>query len=268
MVDKNRAPFPKSAIPVYQGPSMVPKPPSLANPAAVLRALKAAGDPARAKHSLRFFRTGAGEYGEGDRFLGITVPTVRSLVKATGDLSLRHIEQLLESEWHEARLFALLVLVRQFQRRTATDKERRAIYDLYLRRSDRINNWDLVDCSAEHIVGGWLRSRSRAPLKRLVRSELLWDRRIAIVATFHFIKRGDAKDILALAPRVFNDGEDLMHKATGWMLREAGKRVGRRTLTDFLDVHAPRMPRIMLRYALERLPATDRKRYLRTPRAA
>lgn len=250
-----------------RGTSAVPGEAKLASHADVVRAMKALGDPARARHALRFFRTGKGEYGEGDRFLGVPVPKTRAVLRRTADLPLADVERLLESEWHEVRLLAVLMLVRSFQRRGATDSARKRIYDLYLRRTDRINNWDLVDSSAEHIVGAWLSTRPRAPLRKLLRSRWLWDRRIAILATFHFIKRGDAADLLAMAPRTFESEHDLMHKAVGWMLREAGSRVDRALLTGFLDTHAQRMPRTMLRYAMEKLPAAMRRRYLARPRA-
>ena len=231
-----------------------------------MAALRARGDPARAAGALRFFKCGPGEYGAGDRFLGVTLPQIRALVRSCDGLPLSEIERLLESPWHEARLVALLAMVRACGRRKATDAERRAIYDLYLRRTDRINNWDLVDCSAEHIVGPHLDGRMHAPLDRLVRSKSLWERRIGIIATFHFIKRGDPAPTLRLAPKLFGDREDLIHKATGWMLREVGKRVDRKLLCAFLDEHAGAMPRTALRYAIEHLPEPQRRRYLVLPR--
>jgi 3-methyladenine DNA glycosylase AlkD len=234
----------------------------------VVAELRAGADPVRAAGALRFFKSGPGEYGEGDRFLGVSLPEIRALVRRCGGLPITELERLLESPWHEARSVALLAMVRAFGRRNATDAERAAIHELYLRRTDRINNWDLVDCSAEHIVGPYLDGRSHAPLDRLVRSKSLWERRIAIIATFHFTRGGDAAPTLRLAPKLFGDREDLIHKATGWMLREVGKRVDRATLCGFLDRHAGAMPRTMLRYAIEHLPEARRRHYLDAPRSA
>ncbi|HKS23067.1 MAG TPA: DNA alkylation repair protein [Thermoanaerobaculia bacterium] len=217
------------------------------------RRLRALGDPLRAKHSLRFFKTAPGQYGHGDRFLGLTVPAMRKLVREFRELPLAGAETLLASPWHEERLVALLILVAQY--RHAPD----AVYRLYLANTDRINNWDLVDASAPHIVGAHLETRSRKPLYRLARSKSLWERRIAIVATQHFIRLNDFDDTLAIARLLLDDEHDLIHKATGWMLREAGKR-DERVLRAFLEEHAAAMPRTMLRYAIERLP--DRRRYL------
>jgi 3-methyladenine DNA glycosylase AlkD len=219
--------------------------------------------PRRVPGLQRFFRTGPGEYGEGDRFLGLTLPQIRQLAKDFKDLPLDEIEALLESPWHEARVVAVVLLAEQY--RKADERARARIYKLYLRRSDRVNNWDLVDVSAPRIVGAHLLRRSRAPLRRLARSKLLWDRRIAIVATQHLIRNGEFDDTLRVAVLLMNDPHDLIHKATGWMLREVGKR-DERVLRSFLDRYAGALPRTALRYSLERLTPALRKRYMAVPR--
>jgi 3-methyladenine DNA glycosylase AlkD len=209
---------------------------------------------------MRYFKTGPGQYGEGDRFLGVTVPQTRRVVREFRELPLAEVAALLRSPWHEVRLCALLLLVRRFERGDAA--ERRAIFALYLGSTAHIDSWDLVDLSAPRIVGGWLQDRSRAPLYRLARSRRLWERRIAILATAHFIARLDFADALALSEILLDDDHDLMHKAVGWMLREVGKRdVG--ALEAFLEAHRARMPRTALRYAIERFPEAQRRRFLR-----
>jgi len=225
----------------------------------VQKAFRVLGDAEDARNLARFFKTGPGEYGEGDRFLGIRMPVVRQCVRKYEALSLRGIGALLKSRWHEERMLALLIMVWQFQR--GDDAQQRALYDLYLDSTDRINNWDLVDLSAEHIVGGWLRERRRKPLYRLARSSSLWERRIAILATFHYIRRNEFADALAIAKLLLGDQHDLIHKALGWMLREVGKR-DRATEEAFLHRHYAALPRTTLRYAIERFPEPLRKRYL------
>ena len=216
-------------------------------------------DPARAAAVSRFFKTAPGEYGAGDRFLGISVPVLRKLAARHRAAPLRALSLLLESPWHEERLLALLILVRQYA--VGDPARREAIYRLYMRRTARINNWDLVDVSAEHIVGAHLRDGKRSRLLRLAKSRVLWERRIAIMATFHYIKRGEFADTLRIARVLRDDPHDLIHKAVGWMLREVGKR--RRAVEErFLRQHATRMPRTMLRYAIERFPQRLRRRYL------
>jgi 3-methyladenine DNA glycosylase AlkD len=213
-----------------------------------------------AQHSQRFFKTGKGEYGEGDLFLGIRVPQLRKLVKQYRDLSLNGVSRLLKSRYHEERLLALLMLVAIFQK--ATPKEQQKIYRFYLSHTAHINNWDLVDSSAAHIIGTYLRIRGKKPLDKLVRSNNLWERRIAIIATFHFIKHHEFDDALRLSEILIEDREDLIHKAVGWMLREIGKRdisVEER----FLKHHYQNMPRTMLRYAIEKFPEKKRQAYLR-----
>ena len=222
--------------------------------------LRSLADPLIAGHSMRFFRTGKGEYGEGDRFLGIRVPVLRKHLGEFAGVSLDGIRDLLFSPFHEERLFALLLLVRKFER--GDDAERRAVYELYIRKRSRVNNWDLVDSSAPHIAGAWLEEREKTPLYELARSASLWDRRIAIVATFHFIRRNRFDDTLNIARLLRHDSEDLIHKAVGWMLREVGKRDARAE-KEFLRRHAEGMPRTMLRYAIEKFPEHERWQYLK-----
>lgn len=221
--------------------------------------LQRLGNKARATVAQRFFKTGPGEYGEGDRFLGITVPEVRRLAKEYQAITRIEAIQLLQSEIHEERLMALLILVRAFSK--GDEHVKGKIYDLYLKNTRYINNWDLVDASAEHIVGAFLKGKSRKPLYDLARSKALWERRIAIMATFHFIKRNEFTETLAIARMLLSDKEDLIHKAVGWMLREVGKRHVQ-TEEGFLKEHYKKMPRIMLRYAIERFPESKRQRYL------
>jgi len=216
-------------------------------------------NPERAKTSRWFFKTGPGQYGEGDRFLGITVPVQRQLTREFEGLPLSEIRKLLKSRWHEERALALFVLVRQYAK--ADKRARDAIYRCYLGSRDGINNWDLVDCSAPQIVGAHLNAGGRRFLRELARSRSLWDRRIAVLATFHFIKNGQFDDSLAIARMLLDDREDLIHKAVGWMLREIGKR-DQAALEEFLKANAARMPRTALRYAIERFPQPLRRRYL------
>jgi 3-methyladenine DNA glycosylase AlkD len=227
--------------------------------ALVQRRIRGLADSDRAKASRWFFKTGPGQYGEGDRFLGITVPILRKLAREYETLSLRGVASMLKSAWHEERLLALLILVRQYA--AADSAVRDDIFRCYLGNRARINNWDLVDCSAPQIVGAHLQARSRRFLRELAKSPSLWDRRIAVLATFHFIKDGDFDDALAIARVLLGDREDLIHKAVGWMLREIGKR-DRRVLERFLRANAAEMPRTTLRYAIELFPDALRRRYL------
>lgn len=217
-------------------------------------------DPERAKKLQRFFKTGKGEYAEGDRFIGLTVPQSRSLAKEYSTLSLSEVQTLLKSEIHEERLIALIILVGKYSRGDVQDREK--IYKFYLKNTKYINNWDLVDLSAEHIVGAYLFDKDRTVLHSLALSSNLWERRIAILSTFHFIKHQESKETLYLAKRLLSDEHDLIHKAVGWMLREVGKRVNKKDLTRFLDVNASKMPRTMLRYALEHLSVQERRHYM------
>lgn len=223
------------------------------------RDIRALGSPERAKHSLRFFRTGPGEYGEGDRFLGLTVPEMRAIANQYRDLGHDEVLQLLQSPWHEDRLVALFLLVDGYRR--GDDARREKIHRAYLANTRRINNWDLVDMSAGQVVGAHLDVSEISLLEKLARSKDLWERRIAIVATFHFIKEHQLTPTLRIAEMLLDDGHDLIHKAVGWMLREVGKK-DRRILDRFLARHYRAMPRTMLRYAIERHPEPVRKRYL------
>jgi 3-methyladenine DNA glycosylase AlkD len=221
--------------------------------------LRDRADAAIAEHAQRFFKTAPGQYGHGDIFLGLRVPTLRALVKEFAELPRREILTLLRSAYHEERLFALMLLVRQFDRGDET--VRKAIYSQYLKNTRCINNWDLVDLSAPNIVGAYLLDKDRRILYTLAASPVLWERRIAMLATFAFIRKNDFDDALAIARLLLGDREDLMHKAAGWMLREIGKR-DLTAETAFLDEHAADMPRTMLRYAIEKFPDPLRRRYM------
>jgi 3-methyladenine DNA glycosylase AlkD len=227
---------------------------------AIRARLRTAADPGSVPILQRFFKTGPGQYGEGDVFIGIRVPVLRAICRECAGTTLRDVKSLLRSKVHEERLLALLLLVDAFDH--ADVKDRRRIYQLYLANTAYVNNWDLVDASAEPIVGAYLDDRSRAPLRRLARSALLWERRIAIIATFHFIKQHEFEDTLEIADMLLADDHDLIHKAVGWMLRETGKR-DKVALRRFLARRYRRMPRTMLRYAIERFPEPERRRYLR-----
>lgn len=226
----------------------------------LIAALKDHAKPDRAAHSMRYFKTGKGEYGEGDRFLGVTVPEQRKLAKQFRNLSLEELSDLIRSPYHEVRLTALFILVDQFKK--ADQALRKEIVDLYLANTATINNWDLVDSSAPFILGEYYYSRSRTPLKRFIQSKSIWERRMAIMASFYFIRQNDFTDALQWSRQLLGDKEDLIHKAVGWMLREVGKR-DLEVLYGFLDEHCQQMPRTMLRYAIEKLPENIRKRYLK-----
>lgn len=226
--------------------------------------LETLADASIAAHSARFFKSGPGEYGEGDRFRGIRVPEIRALARRARALSHAGVITLLQSPWHEDRLLALLIWVDQARRGDVS--VRQAIFDDYLTHRGQVNNWDLVDSSAEHLIGAHLFAQGQltgAPLLTdLAQSENLWDRRIAIMTTFHFIRRGQFDATLRLADLLLHDREDLIHKAVGWMLREVGKR-DQAVAESFLATRYRGMPRTMLRYAIERYPAAQRQAYLR-----
>ena len=224
--------------------------------------LKKAGNAKRAQHSLSFFKTGPGEYGEGDKFLGVTMPAIRVVVRKYWDnISVAQVSKLLSSIWHEERMAGLLILIEKFGRATAPEKAK--IYHLYLKNiKGSINNWDLVDLTAPRIVGMYLIDKSRLPLYKLAVSKNLWERRVAILSTFCYIYSSDGSDALKISALLLKDRHDLIHKAVGWMLREVGKRCDTRKLEDFLAKHAPEMPRTMLRYAIEKLPLARRKYWL------
>lgn len=229
---------------------------------AVSAALKAGASAERALVSARYFKTGPGQYGEGDIFIGLTVPQVRKIVRTFKDLPLLETEKLLHSPIHEERLTALLILVSQFER-TKESSLQKEIVDLYLKNTRFINNWDLVDTSAPYIMGPYLWKRPKALLSKLARSKRLWERRIAMLSTFYFIKQGDCKEALQIAELLLTDSHDLMHKAVGWMLREIGSKCGRDILKDFLAKHYKKLPRTTLRYAIEHFPEAERKAWLK-----
>lgn len=210
--------------------------------------------PIRAEHSLRFFKTGPGEYGEGDKFYGLNTPQCRALAKKYGDLSLSDLDKLIHGKYHEERTIALIIL---------KTKPLKPAYDFYLSHTKYINNWDLVDISAPNIVGEYLLDKPIDILFHLAKSKSLWERRIAILATFAFLYRGDPKPTLKIGEMLLQDEEDLIHKAVGWLLREVGKRCGQKHLTDFLDEHHTVMPRTTLRYSIEKFPENLRLKYLK-----
>jgi 3-methyladenine DNA glycosylase AlkD len=236
------------------------------------RELRKHARPAAVPILQRFFKTGPGEYGEGDTFIGVKVPGVRAVCRKCRDVPLREVQKLLRSPIHEERLLALLMLVDRFTQKKVAGTfpgkvpatflaGRREIYRLYLANTAFINNWDLVDASAAQIVGGWLRDRDKAPLTRLARSKSLWERRIAIIATFDDLRRGKFDETFRIADLLLHDEHDLIHKAVGWVLREVGKRDGGAE-RRFLATRYKTMPRTMLRYAIERFPDAERRRYL------
>ena len=208
----------------------------------------------------RYFKTGPGQYGEGDLFRGIRVPRIRKLARTYRHIAPDQCEQLLRSAYHEDRLLALLILIDQYAGADETGKTR--IYQSYLGHSRFINNWDLVDCSAKYIIGPYLSGRSKAPLYRLAGSPVIWERRMAVLATFHFISKGEFDDALKIAGLLLNDPEDLIQKAVGWMLREVGKIDPRRE-EEFLNSRYRHMSRTTLRYAIERFPEAKRLAYLK-----
>jgi len=221
--------------------------------------LRQRADQSRVAGLQRFFKTGPGEYAEGDVFIGVTVPDLRQVCRECRDAAIPDILFLLGSAVHEERLLALLLLVEAFRR--GTDQAKREIYRLYLANTKFVNNWDLVDSSAPHIVGAWLFTRSRSPLRRLARSSSLWERRIGIIATQFFIRRGDFEETFRIADLLLADRHDLIHKAVGWMLREVGNR-SPKAERAWLESRYPRMPRTMLRYAIEKFPEAERRQYL------
>lgn len=209
----------------------------------------------------RYFKSGPGEYGEGDVFLGVTVPAMRAVARPYRDLPPAELETLLDNPWHEVRAAALEIMARQASRARTSDERRRELFDLYLRRHDRIANWDLVDRAARDVVGGWVLQHPDDTLDRLAASPVLWERRTAIVATGAYLRIGDVNETFRIAALLVGDRHDLIHKAVGWLLRSAGDVEAERLLA-FLDAHAATMPRTMLRYALEHLDPDVRAHYL------
>ena len=217
--------------------------------------LQALSDAEKREIFPKFFKAGKGEYGEGDRFLGVTVPNIRAIAKLHKDISIEEIRELIRSEWHEVRLCALIIMVEKSKKKD--EALRKELFNLYLSQTKRINNWDLVDLSCRFIIGEYLLDKSRDILYQLAQSPLLWDNRIAIVSTYAFIRKGQLEDTYALSDLMMQHPHDLMHKAIGWMLREAGKRNPER-LYDYVMSHRADMPRTMLRYAIEKFSPKER----------
>jgi 3-methyladenine DNA glycosylase AlkD len=239
-------------------PTATAKPPrpSLATARKRLRELR---NPKDAEFLQRFFRTGPGEYGAGDKFLGIRVPATRQIAREFHDLPIDEIAALLREKWHEARLLAVILLSNRYAKSSPAEREK--IFNLYVSNARRVNNWDLVDASAANVVGAHLETRKRGLLDKLARSKNLWERRIAIVSTFRFIRKDDFDDTLRISRALMRDEHDLIHKAVGWMLREVGKR-DESVLEQFLEAHAHEMPRTMLRYAIERMTPEKKRRFM------
>lgn len=217
--------------------------------------LQALSDAEKREIFPKFFKAGKGEYGEGDRFLGVTAPNIRAIAKLHKDISIEEIRELIQSEWHEVRLCALIIMVEKSKKKD--EALRKELFNLYLSQTKRINNWDLVDLSCRFIIGEYLLDKSRDILYQLAQSPLLWDNRIAIVSTYAFIRKGQLEDTYALSDLMMQHSHDLMHKAIGWMLREAGKRDSER-LYDYVMSHRADMPRTMLRYAIEKFSPKER----------
>jgi 3-methyladenine DNA glycosylase AlkD len=225
----------------------------------IQKELESLGDPSIAEHSQSFFKTGPGEYGEGDLFRGIRVPDIRTVAERFIPISISEAIELLNSKYHEDRFAALCILMAIYSR--SDKKVKKQIYQIYIQNMKHINNWDLVDVSAPNIVGDFLIDKNRKPLYKLAKSKDLWERRVSIISTLAFIRKSDFSDTYAIAEILIADSEDLIHKATGWMLREAGKR-DKESEELFLKQHYKSMPRTMLRYAIEKFPETQRKKIL------
>lgn len=236
------------------------KTPASVSKAAVARELKKHANPEKAAFFPRFFKTGPGEYGEGDKFVGVTVPHQRAVAKMFRDLPETEIIKLLDDAIHEHRLTGVLIMVDQYKR--GDEKQKQKIYKLYFQKMDRINNWDLVDSSAHWIIGPHLENRDRNVLDKLAKTKHLWKQRIAMISTLHFIKNHEFDDAIRIAEILVHHEHDLIHKAVGWMMREAGNREPK-VLEGFLAAHAATMPRTALRYAIEKLPEKKRQYYLK-----
>jgi 3-methyladenine DNA glycosylase AlkD len=231
----------------------------MVNPSELRSEIKSKFEPIRAEHSKRFFKTGKGEYGEGDVFYGLSVPEIRTLAKKYFDLNLDDLQELLKSKIHEERLCALIIMV--LRTKKANEYIKKDLCDMYLRNYNNINNWDLVDLSAPNVVGKYLINKDRKVLFEFAKSGNLWKKRIAIISTFWFIRNNDFKDTLKISEILLNDKHDLIHKAVGWALREVGKK-DLKIEEDFLKKHYKKMPRTMLRYAIERFEEKKRLEYL------
>jgi 3-methyladenine DNA glycosylase AlkD len=227
---------------------------------AFTKRLMALQDDEELRKIQRYFKSGEGEYGHGDRFIGVRMGSIFALAKELVDMPIEEIEILLDNDIHECRVGALSIMAKQYPLKTTTEERRRELYDLYLHRHDRINNWDLVDLAAWHVVGPWLVDKPRAVLHRLAKSRNMWERRTAILATFSFIKRGQFEDSLKIAKVLMADEEDLIHKAAGWALRVIGDK-DRDVLNAFLDEHAAKMPRAMLSNAIEKFTPAEKAHY-------
>ena len=227
----------------------------------VQKALRKVATKKRAEASIWFFKTGKGEYGYVDKFIGVSMPDIRMIVRRFNDISVVEVEKLLKSKVHEERMTGILILVDYFQ---GGDRpgEKEYIARIYLKNLKYVNNWDLVDCSAHKILGPYLEHRDRKLLYKLAKSKVLWERRVAVISTFYYIYHGDSKDMLKLAKLLLKDPEDLMHKAVGWGLREVGKRVDIEDLRKFLKRHHKVMPRTMLRYSIEKLSKAERMKWM------
>ncbi len=226
-----------------------------------VKKLEALRSPEELKKIQRYFKSGEGQYGEGDKFMGVRMGKIFALAKEFMEMPPNEIEKLLESPIHEMRVGAVSIMDWQARSNKISEERRKELFDLYIRRHDRINNWDLVDRSAPYVVGGYLFDKPRAILYKLARSKNMWERRTAIVSTFYFIRKGEVDDTFKIAEMLLNDKEDLIHKAAGGWLREAGKK-DRQRLLSFLDKYAATMPRTMLRYAIEHLDKKQREHYL------
>mgnify|MGYP001560365368 CR=1 FL=1 len=228
----------------------------------LINKLQKAADPERAKNLSWFFKTGKGEYGEGDKFLGITVPKLREISKKYQDLELKDLQKLLDNKFHEYRLSALMILRFKYSSYAkASEDKQKSIVKFYLKNTKKINNWDLVDLSCHYILGNWLLDKDRRILYKLARSKNLWEKRIAVISTFAFIREKQFSDTIKISGILMNDKHDLIHKAVGWALREIGKK-DKRTEINFLDKYYKAMPRTMLRYAIEKFSDKERKFYL------
>lgn len=227
----------------------------------LLEKLQQKGTPEKAAILSKFFKTGKGQYGEGDKFLGLPVPLIRETIRPFRNMPMSEILELLHSEWHEAREAALFIMAWQFGH--SSEKEQETIFKTYIANTEYINNWDLVDLSCPAIVGGWLLERDRSVLHRLAKSKLLWDRRIAMVSCLKFIRNGENRTAFEIAEMLLGDKEDLMHKAVGWMLRETGKYCSEADQLVFLEKNYLKLPRTALRYAIEKFPLETRRQIMR-----
>jgi 3-methyladenine DNA glycosylase AlkD len=235
--------------------------PTHINATQFVKKLKSYSSPDEVKKIQRYFKSGRGEYGEGDKFIGVRMGQVFALAKEFIEMPLKEIEKLLESPIHEVRAGGLSIMGKQARSKKTSAERRKELFDLYIRRHDRVNNWDLVDLGALYVVGIYLAGKPRDILYRLARSKNIWERRTAIVGTGQLIRQGDVADTFKIAEMLLKDDEDLIHKATGWMLRSAGE-VDRKQLLTFLDKHAAAMPRTLLRYSIEKLDQKQREHYM------